>query len=111
MNMQFLGTLVDMNASVRLTSRKALRLTKFDNMPMFKLAVDSLIHSLDIYPQVSYSRSFNLILFYHYFGCFFYCYLDFNSHCFRMSLMFSLLYLKSVEIMEVSPSASQRKRL
>ncbi|KAL8259226.1 hypothetical protein R6Q59_027179 [Mikania micrantha] len=47
----FLGTLVDMNSSIRITSRKVLRLTKFDNMPMFKLAVDSLIHSLEMYPQ------------------------------------------------------------
>ncbi|KAM0051739.1 putative armadillo-like helical protein [Helianthus debilis subsp. tardiflorus] len=47
----FLGTLVDMNSPVRFTSRKVLRLTKFDNMPMFKLAVDSLIHSLEIYPH------------------------------------------------------------
>ncbi|KAD1053246.1 hypothetical protein E3N88_43367 [Mikania micrantha] len=47
----FLGTLVDMNSSIRITSRKVLRLTKFDNMPMFKLAVDNLIHSLEMYPQ------------------------------------------------------------
>ncbi|XP_076913530.1 protein SIEL-like [Bidens hawaiensis] len=47
----FLGTLVDMNSSVRFTARKVLRLTKFDKMPMFKLAADSLINSLEIYPQ------------------------------------------------------------
>ncbi|KAI3829476.1 hypothetical protein L1987_03601 [Smallanthus sonchifolius] len=47
----FLGTLVDMNPSIRFTSRKVLRLTKLDDMPMFKLAADSLIHSLEIYPQ------------------------------------------------------------
>ncbi|KAD1046740.1 hypothetical protein E3N88_43372 [Mikania micrantha] len=50
-DIEFLGTLVDMNSSIRITSRKVLRLTKFDNMPMFKLAVDNLIHSLEMYPQ------------------------------------------------------------
>ncbi|KAK9057864.1 hypothetical protein SSX86_022703 [Deinandra increscens subsp. villosa] len=47
----FLGTLVDMNSSIRLTSRNVLRLIKFDNLPMFKLAADSIIHSLETYPQ------------------------------------------------------------
>ncbi|KVI03287.1 Armadillo-like helical [Cynara cardunculus var. scolymus] len=48
---QFLGTLVDMNSSIRFTARKVLRLTKLHDLPLFKLAADSLIQSLEIYPQ------------------------------------------------------------
>nr|XP_043611139.1 protein SIEL [Erigeron canadensis] len=47
----FLGTLNDMNSSVRSTARKVLRLTKLHDLPMFRLVVDSIIQSLEIYPQ------------------------------------------------------------
>lgn len=47
----FLGTLVDMNSSIRFAARKVLRLTNFDELSMFKLVADSLIQSLQIYPQ------------------------------------------------------------
>ncbi|KAI3666875.1 hypothetical protein L6452_41915 [Arctium lappa] len=47
----FLGTLVDMNSSIRFTARKVLRLTELHDLPMFKLTADSLIQSLETYPQ------------------------------------------------------------
>ncbi|XP_071689786.1 protein SIEL isoform X2 [Rutidosis leptorrhynchoides] len=47
----FLGTLVDMNSSIRCTARKVLRSTNLIDLPMFKLVVDSLIQSLEIFPQ------------------------------------------------------------
>lgn len=47
----FLGALVDVNSSIRFTARKVLRLTKLRDLPMFKLAADKLIQSLEIYPQ------------------------------------------------------------
>ncbi|GJZ97634.1 protein SIEL isoform X1 [Tanacetum coccineum] len=47
----FLGTLADMNASIRITARKVLRLTKLHDLPLFELVADSLIQSLESYPQ------------------------------------------------------------
>ncbi|CAI9287382.1 unnamed protein product [Lactuca saligna] len=47
----FLGALIDMNSSIRLTARKVLRLTKLHDLILFKLVVDSLIQSLEKYPQ------------------------------------------------------------
>lgn len=47
----FLGTLVDMNSSIRCTARKVLRLTKLHDLHMFKLVADSLIQSLETFPQ------------------------------------------------------------
>ncbi|CAH1418711.1 unnamed protein product [Lactuca virosa] len=47
----FLGALIDMNSSIRFTARKVLRLTKLHDLILFKLVVDSLIQSLEKYPQ------------------------------------------------------------
>lgn len=47
----FLGALIDINSSIRFTARKVLRLTKLHDLILFKLALDTLIKSLEKYPH------------------------------------------------------------
>ncbi|XP_057512953.1 LOW QUALITY PROTEIN: protein SIEL [Actinidia eriantha] len=47
----FISTLVDMNATVRSAARKVLRITKLNDIFMFKLSVDGLLENLEMYPQ------------------------------------------------------------
>ncbi|KAA8517473.1 hypothetical protein F0562_017766 [Nyssa sinensis] len=49
--LMFLGTLVDSSAFVRSVARRILRSTKLYNLAIFKLSVDGLLESLEMYQQ------------------------------------------------------------
>ena len=51
---QFLGPLVDKNASIRNAARKILKLVKLSVLKMFELTVDALLQNLARYPEVCF---------------------------------------------------------
>ncbi|KAH7867126.1 hypothetical protein Vadar_029110 [Vaccinium darrowii] len=49
--LMFLSTLVDASVMVRSAARKVLRITKLEDVAIFKLSVDGLLENLEMYPQ------------------------------------------------------------